>query len=201
MALAILATIKLYEKSLASNDFSSFPGDFEKMWQEELIYCEYALAPSAHQIKNDLPRGKNPTLLTLLRKEILTKTPMLFEGFLPVSAAGIFRSNLKESQSQALASNENTQAAFEAALGMPVIDQHDYYSQKEALSIVKCYRALKLAMPEKMRAKCYTAISRGPLDVSISNDAKHSMTLFSASSPYNKISDDDTSYLSQVLSR
>ena len=56
-----------------------------------------------------------------------TRTPILYEDFLPVSAAGIFRSNLGPGNAQAgLAASSRTE--FEAALGAPVGDEMALYA-------------------------------------------------------------------------
>ena len=53
--------------------------------------------------------------------------PILYEDFLPVSAAGIFRSNLgRDDRPAALAGGER--ARFEAALGARVLDEMALYA-------------------------------------------------------------------------
>ncbi len=52
--------------------------------------------------------------------------PITYEDFLPVSAAGIFQSNLGPEARGAYTATAN-KAAFEAALGGPVIDEFDLY--------------------------------------------------------------------------
>jgi len=54
--------------------------------------------------------------------------PLTYEDFLPVSAAGIFRSNLDEGASGELTSG--SQAAFEQALGLAVADMQALYAQQ-----------------------------------------------------------------------
>ncbi|WP_409432308.1 2-oxoadipate dioxygenase/decarboxylase family protein [Litorimonas sp. RW-G-Af-16] len=52
--------------------------------------------------------------------------PVTYEDFLPVSAAGIFRSNLG-SEARELSEGNANQNAFEAALGRPVFDMFELY--------------------------------------------------------------------------
>ncbi len=52
--------------------------------------------------------------------------PLTYEDFLPVSAAGIFRSNLRQSDAAVIA-GEGDQAEFEAAMGKPVRDMFALY--------------------------------------------------------------------------
>ena len=55
----------------------------------------------------------------------------MYEDFLPVSAAGIFQSNLSGETRHDYA-GASSQAAFEAALGRTVIDPFDLYEAIEA---------------------------------------------------------------------
>ncbi len=94
---------ELYDTCLAAKDFSDFPDDWETLRAQGLAY---------------------------FRKTETGFEPLTYEDFLPVSAAGIFRSNLDESgDSHALKATAN-QAAFEAALGRPVLDMFDIYTQQ-----------------------------------------------------------------------
>jgi uncharacterized glyoxalase superfamily metalloenzyme YdcJ len=60
--------------------------------------------------------------------------PIVYEDFLPVSAAGIFQSNLAGEARQAY-DQASSQAAFEAALGRAVIDPFDIYAALEAAAV------------------------------------------------------------------
>lgn len=53
--------------------------------------------------------------------------PLTYEDFLPVSAAGIFKSNLREAKNTGPVEATGNQAMFEAALGRPVLDMFDLY--------------------------------------------------------------------------
>jgi len=58
--------------------------------------------------------------------------PITYEDFLPVSAAGIFQSNLAGEAPRAYG-EASSQAEFEAALGRPTIDPFDLYAALAAL--------------------------------------------------------------------
>ncbi len=60
--------------------------------------------------------------------------PIIYEDFLPVSAAGIFQSNLGGEARGAYGAHAN-RAAFEAALGAPLIDEFALYEAIEARSL------------------------------------------------------------------
>lgn len=89
--------------------FAAFPDDFETLVREELIHVRRA-------------RATNGT-------EILE--PITYEDFLPVSAAGIFQSNLAGEARRDYA-DASSQAAFEAALGRAVIDPFALYAELAA---------------------------------------------------------------------
>ncbi len=63
-------------------------------------------------------------------------TPIVYEDFLPVSAAGIFQSNLGDDEQRSYATSA-AQAAFEAALGASVRDPFALYAELEAQSIAR----------------------------------------------------------------
>lgn len=70
----------------------------------------------------------------LVRTGLAMARPIVYEDFLPVSAAGIFRSNLRQGGNGAFQANPN-KAAFEEALGAPVLDEFALYAQMERASI------------------------------------------------------------------
>ena len=67
--------------------------------------------------------------------------PLVYEDFLPVSAAGIFQSNLGDAAQSHYAANSN-QAEFEKALGRKTIDELQLYSETQQRSIDACTEAL-----------------------------------------------------------
>jgi uncharacterized glyoxalase superfamily metalloenzyme YdcJ len=95
-----------YDKCLNAKDFSSFPDDWETLRTEKLAYFQ--------QTENGY-------------------TPLTYEDFLPVSAAGIFRSNLGEEGDVTALNAASNQEAFETALGRPVKDMFDLYEAAASL--------------------------------------------------------------------
>ncbi|MNI71659.1 hypothetical protein D3C73_1275430 [compost metagenome] len=69
--------------------------------------------------------------------------PLVYEDFLPVSAAGIFQSNLGDAAQTRYDAHSNRQA-FEAALGRSTIDELALYAQTQQRSIDECGRVLNL---------------------------------------------------------
>ncbi|MOA40114.1 hypothetical protein D3C78_1619520 [compost metagenome] len=68
---------------------------------------------------------------------------LVYEDFLPVSAAGIFQSNLGDEGQAEYGSNANREA-FEEALGLTVQDELALYAQSEQRSLLACAQALGL---------------------------------------------------------
>jgi len=104
--------------------FKAFPDTWRELHDQDLAYFKYAPGGGA---------AKGEGLIALLDSGALTISPIIYEDFLPVSAAGIFQSNLGDearTDSQA-ASNRSS---FEAALGKRVTDEFALYEAMQAAS-------------------------------------------------------------------
>ena len=78
----------------------------------------------------------------LVNQGVLRIEPIVYEDFLPVSAAGIFQSNLKNDKQSHYQGNSN-QADFEKALGRPVYDELELYRKLQEQSLESCLNSLK----------------------------------------------------------
>ncbi len=109
--------------------FADFPDNAMELHNQALGYFQYELNP---QDDINVP----VTLEHLITSNTLVLIPLTYEDFLPVSAAGIFRSNLQHQQANEVVSESN-QHAFERDLGCPVINEFDIYRQiqQESLTI------------------------------------------------------------------
>lgn len=127
-----------YQAQLASK-FARFPDDAKAMRDEGLAYFSYAPTPEASRL---IAAGKLPagSVDELVDAGLLIATPITYEDFLPVSAAGIFRSNLSDGDQGGLG-GESSQAEFEAALGIPCLDPFGLYLDQEQDSIDALERA------------------------------------------------------------
>ncbi|MTI42463.1 putative glyoxalase superfamily metalloenzyme YdcJ [Roseibium hamelinense] len=104
--------------------FKAFPDTWRELHDQDLGYFKYA--PGNGAVKGE-------GLQALLDSGALTLSPIIYEDFLPVSAAGIFQSNLGDearTDSQAASSR----SSFEAALGKRVIDEFALYEAMQAAS-------------------------------------------------------------------
>ena len=74
----------------------------------------------------------------LIASGVVRAEPIVYEDFLPVSAAGIFQSNLGGEEQKHYAANQ-AQQAFEADLGAKVHDEIALYQsmQDESLRVVR----------------------------------------------------------------
>ncbi|NTF45515.1 DUF1338 domain-containing protein [Rhizobium sp. AC27/96] len=125
-----------YEAALAQS-FAEFPDDWAMIRAEELGYFAYSLTAKG---KAATVRGDG-SLETLIEAGFIQFDPIVYEDFLPVSAAGIFQSNLGDSAQQEFIASPN-QKRFEADLGMKVVNEFDHYAGIEQASIDACLRAL-----------------------------------------------------------
>ena len=81
----------------------------------------------------------------MLDAGLLRCDPIIYEDFLPVSAAGIFQSNLGDGAVQDFVASPN-QRLFESDLGQPVLDEFAHYAQIEADSLAAALGALNRAL-------------------------------------------------------
>lgn len=120
----------------------------EELRKQGLGYFHYRLNPE-RPAAGDLPR-LDPGQPMRARMEVLiasghaVATPITYEDFLPVSAAGIFKSNLDE-KSGSIAAEDPNQALFEEALGRPVNDPFALYEEEEAKTIAEVLCGLGLS--------------------------------------------------------
>lgn len=114
--------------------FAAFPDDLETLRKDGLGYFRYSATGTPCP---DPSRG----LDALVAQGCLRADPIVYEDFLPVSAAGIFQSNLGDGAAQAFVANPN-RARFEEDLGAPVHDLFRRYAETEARSLAEARIAL-----------------------------------------------------------
>lgn len=117
------------------NRFAAFPDNFDELRQQGLAYFRYRAGPGK------VPAGKSDNLETLIESGALIADPQTYEDFLPVSAAGIFQSNLGSDEQSNYDTSAN-QEAFEEALGAAVLDPMQLYAKTEADSLAAALREL-----------------------------------------------------------
>ena len=115
--------------------FSAFPDSEMLMRRQELAYFRYRLTPSGEAHRHAFRPGDDPQ--PLIERGWVVAQPITYEDFLPVSAAGIFQSNLGN-ETQARSHGNASRDAFEDALGCPVYDEFTLYQEAETRSKQRC---------------------------------------------------------------
>ncbi|MEZ1314522.1 VOC family protein [Pseudomonas fluorescens] len=125
--------------ALMTQHFGEFPDTLDGMRQQELAYFRYGVT------EKRLASGERRamTLDELLSLGYVSAQPLVYEDFLPVSAAGIFQSNLGDA-AQAHYGQHSNQHAFEQALGRATLDELALYAETQRRSIEACFEALGL---------------------------------------------------------
>ncbi|ARF54325.1 2-oxoadipate dioxygenase/decarboxylase [Streptomyces gilvosporeus] len=124
------------------------------VWAEHVPATEQELAAQGlayftYRVAADRPRdGRRPPtgVAELLRQGWIRADPLVYEDFLPRSAAGIFQSNLSGEGSR---NNEQEGAAYDSAwlsgaLGRDVLDPYALYERQQNRSIAHVARELAL---------------------------------------------------------
>lgn len=116
--------------------FCAFPDLWDDIRLQKLAYFEYSVA----RRDASMPMAQ-ASLEELVRDGLIVFDPIVYEDFLPVSAAGIFQSNLGDDR-QRTVERCPSREAFEEALGCPVLDEFEHYASLEAASLARCAAAL-----------------------------------------------------------
>lgn len=127
--------------TLMAQHFAQFPDSYEQLRGQALAFFRYFVTPAGIAAKKTLQRPA--TLEHLLEQQYVRAEPLVYEDFLPVSAAGIFQSNLGDAAQSHYAAESNRQA-FEQALGRSTIDELTLYADTQQRSIEQCLSALGL---------------------------------------------------------
>jgi uncharacterized glyoxalase superfamily metalloenzyme YdcJ len=130
----------LYNTCLASGNFDAFPDDWNELRNKNLAWFRFRSGPGAQ-----MPNLNPEALEDLITEGIIIPEPITYEDFLPVSAAGIFRSNLR-SQPKSNTETRGNQAAFEEALGCRVFEGQALYERESRASLQKLFA------PDKAKA-------------------------------------------------
>jgi uncharacterized glyoxalase superfamily metalloenzyme YdcJ len=117
--------------------FAAFPDGWDEIRKAGLGFFTYSLTEKG---RGALIQGF-PSLDQLIADGLIRFDPIIYEDFLPVSAAGIFQSNLGDGARQPFAAGPNRQR-FEADLGAEVLDEFDHYAAIEQDSLRACVAAL-----------------------------------------------------------
>lgn len=114
--------------------FAAFPDDWNDIRKAGLGYFSYSLTEKGKAA------ASLPALEEAIEAGLVQFDPIIYEDFLPVSAAGIFQSNLGDTAAQEFVASPN-QVMFERDLGASVLDEFAHYASIEQASIDACLGA------------------------------------------------------------
>jgi uncharacterized glyoxalase superfamily metalloenzyme YdcJ len=123
-------------QAVLADVFQAFPDNWDEIRRAGLGYFSYSLTPKGRESV-----GCRLDLEMAIAEGFVQFDPVVYEDFLPVSAAGIFQSNLGDDATQAFVASPN-QVMFELDLGAAVLDEFAHYAGVERASIEDCLSAL-----------------------------------------------------------
>lgn len=133
-----------YQKAY-SECFSRFPKKLSDLLEQKLVYARYMATEAGWEASQKGPILTS-NLTTLVQLGFAQVEGLRYEDFLPISAAGIFASNLGQygTKSSATSKPIYRQEALEEIMGITVVDSHSAYSKLQADSVAALYRDLSL---------------------------------------------------------
>lgn len=126
---------------LLSESFAAFPDDYQALHEQQLAYFHYQPTKTDSAELTGLEISTD-NLQQLIEQGVIRIEPIVYEDFLPVSAAGIFQSNLHSDTASSYKGQSN-QKEFEQALGASVHDELALYQQMQDKSLQACLASLQ----------------------------------------------------------
>jgi uncharacterized glyoxalase superfamily metalloenzyme YdcJ len=117
--------------------FQAFPDDWAEIRKAGLGYFSYSLGDTVARTI-----AARADLETLIAAGAIRCEPIIYQDFLPISAAGIFQSNLGDADAQEFVASPN-QRLFEQALDAKVLNEFEHYAHIEMASLESCMRLLQ----------------------------------------------------------
>lgn len=134
-----------YRKEYA-DCFAAFPKALPELLEKKLVYGRFSATPAGLAAKT-AGGIQTSDLNELIRLGYVQADGLRYEDFLPVSAAGIFASNLGQYGTKSTASTRRvyTRETLEEIMGRKIIEADDIYSRLQTESIRETYDQLGLA--------------------------------------------------------
>ena len=126
---------------LLSESFVAFPDDYQALHEQQLAYFHYQPSET-HSTELTGLEISTDNLQQLIEQGVIRIEPIVYEDFLPVSAAGIFQSNLHSDTASSYEGQSN-HPEFEQALGASVQDELALYQQMQDNSLQVCLASLQ----------------------------------------------------------
>ncbi|KAF4344278.1 DUF1338 domain protein [Fusarium beomiforme] len=118
------------KEQLLTKIFQKFPDELETIRKRELAYFTYKTV-------SEISKDSAASIESLVSSGAVKVEPITYEDFLPVSAAGIFHSNLGADGGMSHMA-EADQNSFELSLGCHVKKEFELYSEMQEASIREC---------------------------------------------------------------
>ncbi|MFG0291692.1 MAG: 2-oxoadipate dioxygenase/decarboxylase family protein [Phycisphaerales bacterium JB050] len=154
--------LEAYETEYASH-FAEFPKTLPELLRAGLVYALYTPTDAGRAAAGSIT---TTDIHELVEQGYADYEGLRYEDFLPVSAAGIFASNLNQygTKSTATTKPTYTRAMLEDILGRPIIDTDAVYRGLWAKSLLDTYGALGLLdrLDDSTRTDLQTAVDRCP---------------------------------------
>lgn len=132
--------------------FEAFPDTWEDLRARRLAYFRYVRSTRATR-RPSMLEGTPQPIDTLIDQGIIRVEPIIYEDFLPASAAGIFHSNLGDLKNLTIRQGGPDREAFEEALGVKVLDGDALYQAQQLESMT--------GMLESMRSNVRANVGKG----------------------------------------
>lgn len=170
--LLLRASAESEEEDVFARAFAEvFPDSWNELRRQGLIYCEYRCEAGAREKlaaaggvlnvdgEGDLAQGA--TLLErLVQRGVVSARPLTYEDFLPLSAAGIFQSNLQSDDDNnnnnkvpapappvvLRAAGQPDREGFERALQCVALEADQLYAEAQRRSVERCVAELGLGL-------------------------------------------------------
>jgi len=150
-------------EALYAKPFAPFPKTLPALLEQGLVYGRYAATPKGVAAKGNLPTFD---IHALVRDGFAQVEGLRYEDFLPVSAAGIFASNLNQygTKSTAATKPEYTQSQLEQVMGKAIVDSDVVYRGMQAASMLDTFAQLGVMerVPVAQRAELEQAVASCP---------------------------------------
>lgn len=126
--------------------FDAFPKKLSELLEQKLVYGRYSVTPKGLAAKSQKAIPANADLDELVRLGFVHADGLRYEDFLPVSAAGIFASNLGQYGTKFSAAQKPvyTREMLEEILGKKIIESDDIYRWLQEESVRQVYAELGL---------------------------------------------------------
>jgi uncharacterized glyoxalase superfamily metalloenzyme YdcJ len=156
-----------YERAYAA-PFAPFPKTLPALVAQGLVFARFAPTPAGEAAARTGSIGTTD-LVELTRQGLVTCEGLRYEDFLPVSAAGIFASNLNQygTASTARVRPTYSKSTLEQVMGKPIVEATDVYAGIDAASRLDAWSVLGLLgrVPAEERARLEAAVAACPAEV------------------------------------